>query len=167
MDFLRSLEQTQFSIWIRDSGSIWTYPLVLYLHTMGMATVVGLNAAIDVRMMGFAPEISLATMKRFFPYMWAGFWLNAATGSILLFIDASTKLANPVFYVKMIFIALALVDLRMIRNQVFGDRALTSGTLPANAKVLAIASMVFWAGAVTAGRLMAYLGPVSGLSGLE
>jgi hypothetical protein len=35
--------------------------------------------------------------------------------------------------------------------------------LPGNARVLAVASIVFWIAATTAGRLMAYLGPVSGL----
>src|SRR5215472_12484497 len=29
------LEQTSFSVWIRESGSIWAYPLVLTMHTCG------------------------------------------------------------------------------------------------------------------------------------
>ena len=39
-----------------------------------------------------------------------------------------------------------------------------SETAPANAKVLAALSLLFWTLSITAGRLMAYLGPVSGLN---
>jgi len=35
--------------------------------------------------------------------------------------------------------------------------------VPANAKLLAILSLVFWAFSITAGRLMAYLGPQTGI----
>jgi hypothetical protein len=35
--------------------------------------------------------------------------------------------------------------------------------LPANAKLLAILSLVFWTISITAGRLMAYLGPQTGI----
>jgi len=34
---------------------------------------------------------------------------------------------------------------------------------PANAKLLAILSLVFWTLSITAGRLMAYLGPQTGI----
>jgi hypothetical protein len=33
-----------------------------------------------------------------------------------------------------------------------------------NVKVLAVTSLIFWLGAITAGRLLAYVGPVSGLT---
>jgi hypothetical protein len=39
--------------------------------------------------------------------------------------------------------------------------------LPGNAKRLAWLSLVCWLGAITAGRLLAYLGPVSGLTGIS
>jgi hypothetical protein len=35
--------------------------------------------------------------------------------------------------------------------------------LPRRTKVLAASSLVCWLGAITAGRLLAYVGPVSGL----
>ena len=34
-------------------------------------------------------------------------------------------------------------------------------------RVLAVTSLIFWGGAITAGRLMAYFGPVSGAPGLQ
>jgi len=78
--------------------------------------------------------------------------------------DATNKLRNPDFFVKMVFIALALVVLRMIKNRVFKDPQLDRVPLGSNVKVLAILSLFFWVGAITCGRLLAYVGPVGGLS---
>ena len=86
------------------------------------------------------------------------------TGVILLMADATTKLLNPDFAVKMIFIALAVINLQMLRKRVFRDPLIDKKPLSTNAKMLAVTSLFFWLGAITAGRLMAYVGPVSGLS---
>lgn len=163
MDFLLRLEQTGFSTWVRESGSIWSYPTILFLHTIGMATVVGVNAGLDLRILGFAPELPLAPMIRFFPLIWAAFGINAVSGTALLIADASTKLTSPVFYVKLVFIALALINLWLVKTHIFRDPLVDKSAVSANAKILALTSLIFWIGAITAGRLMAYLGPVSGL----
>jgi hypothetical protein len=163
MDFLQWVEQTALATWVRESSSLWAYPTILFLHTMGMATIVGLNAGIDFRILGVAKQIPLAPMIRFYPLMWFGFLINALSGTALLIADASTKLANPVFYIKLIFIALALTNLRLLQKRVLQDPLVDKKSLPGNAKLLAVTSLIFWVAATTAGRLMAYIGPVSGL----
>jgi hypothetical protein len=67
-----------------------------------------------------------------------------------------------VFYVKMVLVALALVNLQLLKKQVFREGA-DSAPLPPNARMLAVTSLLLWVAATTAGRLMAYLGPVSGI----
>jgi hypothetical protein len=164
MEFFQWLEQTSVSTWIREAPTVWAYPTVLLLHTMGMALCVGVAAGLDLRILGFAPDVRLAPLDKFFPVLWGGFWVNAVTGVLLLMQDASTKLTNPDFYVKMLFIALAVINLRMIRARVFGDPRIDEGPLSSNAKVLAGTSLFLWLGAITAGRLLAYIGPVSGIN---
>ena len=161
MDFLARLEQTGFSTWVRESSSIFAFSSILLLHTIGMGVVVGINAGIDLRILGIAPALPLAPMEKFLPILWVGFWVNAVTGVVLVVVDATTKLSNPDFYVKMVFIALAIINLRMLRNRVFRDPLIDKEPLSINAKVLAVTSLIFWLGAITAGRLMAYVGPVS------
>jgi hypothetical protein len=92
-----------------------------------------------------------------------GFWLNAVTGTILLAADAVDKLANPDFYVKMVFIALAVINLQMLRKQVFRDPLIDKVPPSMRARILAITSLIFWLGAITSGRLLAYVGPGSGV----
>ncbi len=164
IEYLKWIENLGFSTWVRESPSIFAFPTVLLLHTIGMGLCVGVNAGIDLRILGFAPGIRLAPMERLLPVLWLGFTINAITGTILVMQDASTKLRNPDFFLKMIFIALALVVLRMTQKRVFRDPTLDKGPLSSNAKVLALLSLFLWLGAITTGRLLAYVGPVSGLS---
>lgn len=167
MDFFAWLEQTEFSNWVLGSGSIFAYPMILFLHTVGMSLVAGLAAMIDLRLLGFASKAPIKPMERLYPFMWVGFAINAVSGTVLGAADATTKLTNPDFYVKMVFVACGIAILAMMRSRVFGDPQLDKAPVSSQAKLLASLSLVCWIAAVTAGRLLAYLGPVSGLPGLK
>jgi hypothetical protein len=166
MPILSWLENSGLGTWVRESPSLFAYPGILFLHTVGLAFLVGTNVAIDLRLLGFAFDAPLAPLEMFYPVMWTGFWINAISGTALLIADATTKLANPVFFVKMTCVALAVIDMVVIRRTVLRTSQASSGRVPPIGRVLALSSIVLWAGAITAGRLMAYLGPVSGAPGL-
>lgn len=140
------LEATSLSTWIRESTSVWAFPAILSLHTIGMGFAAGFNAAVDLRILGFAPSVPLAELRRFLPVMWTGFWINAVSGVLLLIAYPTKAFTNPVFYVKLSFIALALAGVRMM----------TRAGFELATRKLAIASLVCWTGAITAGRLLAY-----------
>ena len=164
MEFILQLQHSAPMDWVRESGSLLGYPTILFLHTMGLATVAGLNGAIDLRLLGVGAKVPLSSLTRFFPFIWLAFGLTAVTGVILLIADAEAKLASPVFYVKLVFIVLALVNLHLLKRRVFADPTVDTHPLTSQARLLALSSLVFWVGATTAGRLMAYLGPVGGLN---
>src|SRR5438128_3293391 len=108
MQFLSAVEQSGFSVWVRESNSLLAYPGVLFLHTLGMGVVAGISGLIALRILGCAREVPLADVRKMYPYMWVGFYVNAVTGIVLFAIDATTKIIDPVFYVKLAFIAAAL-----------------------------------------------------------
>ena len=163
MDLLAYLEQSGFSVWVRESRSLLAFPGILLLHTYGMALLVGIVFAIDLRILGFAPALPLAPIGKFLPMLWAAFWVNAVTGTLLLVADATNKMANADFFVKMGFIVLAVINQRMIENRVFRGQQIDQTPFSTYAKILAVTSLICWIGAITAGRLLAYLGPVAGL----
>lgn len=147
--FLAQLEQSGLATWIRESGVLYGYPLILFLHTLGLSTVVGLSSAIDLRLLGVASAIPLASLEKTFWLLWAGFALTAATGTLLFVSDATKHASNPAFYVKLTFVALGVVTLTLVRSRVFRRRQ--------RGKFLAVASLGCWFVALSAGRLMAYI----------
>lgn len=164
MEFLQSIEQLSISTWIREGGDIYGYATILFLHTIGMATVVGCILTMNLRLLGVMPQAPIKPLDRLYPLMWWGFALNALTGTLLLMADATVKLTNTDFYVKMALIAVGLILQQRMRRTVFHNPQIDQGILPSNAKALAWASLLCWLGAITAGRLLAYLGPVAGLA---
>jgi len=163
MDILQTIENLGFSQWVKQSGSLWAFPGILLMHTYGMAVLVGVIAAIDLRILGFAPAIPLSPLQKFLPLVWLAFWVNAITGTMLLMADASSKLRNWDFGVKMVFIVLAVIIQRMIQKKVFGDPDIDGRPAQGSARMLAALSLVCWLGAITAGRLLAYVGSATGL----
>ena len=121
MNFLAALEQMQFSIWVRESGSLWAFPTILFMHTLGMSVVAGGSTAINLALLGVWPTMPVKPLERMYPLMWLGFWINAITGTTLLIADATTKLTNPDFYVKMVFITIGTWVLYTMRAKVFGN----------------------------------------------
>ena len=167
MPFLASLENSAFGAWVRESSSLWAYPTILFMHTVGLGFLVGLNVAIDLRILGVADKLPLAQFERFYRIMWLAFWINTLSGTALLIADATTKLTNRVFYIKMGCILFAVISMVLIRRRVFRDAAIDRDAPAAWPRALAVMSLVLWGGAITAGRLMAYFGPVSGAPGLQ
>jgi SNF family Na+-dependent transporter len=163
MDLLQAIESSGFSQWVKQSGSLWAFPGILLLHTYGMAVLVGIIAGIDLRILGLMPAVPLAPLRRLMPLVWAAFWVNAITGTMLLAADATTKMRNLDFGIKMAFIVLAVITQRVIQKRVFGDPDLDRQPSSSNAKMLAVMSLVCWLGAITAGRLLAYVGNPGGL----
>ena len=123
-----------------------------------MGLVVGINAMFDLRILGFAPSVRLRALERFLPVMWVGFWINAVTGAILLAVNLTKLTRNPDFYVKLAFIALAVINVQLLKRQVFTDGEASASQPSAKARTLAVTSLIFWLGAITSGRLLAYVG---------
>ena len=163
MAFLQTIENLGFSQWVKQSGSLWAFPGILLMHTYGMAVLVGVIAGIDLKILGLLPALPLSPLRRFLPLVWAAFWVNAITGTMLLAADATTKLTNPDFGIKMLFIVLAVIAQILIQRRVFGDPEIDRRPFPVNAKMLAAMLLVCWLGAITAGRLLAYVGSSTGL----
>jgi len=155
-EFLESIQYSEFGLWVAGGDTIFAYPTILALHTLGLGIVVGMSAMIDCRVLGMARGVPLADLGRLFRVMWWGFALNATTGVVLFIAAAADKAYQEIFYVKLAFIVLALMTASRIRRTVFGGTTDRNQPMPRNARILAVASLFLWMGAIVAGRLMAY-----------
>ena len=153
------IEHTDISLWVRGPSYL-AFPLILTIHTIGMGFVAGIGSIIAIRVLGFPPNVPLASMEKFYPAFWIGFAMNATSGVLLLLGYPYKAATNPVFYVKLSCIALGIFLAVKIRNEVLrapyanGPAAVIA--VPRHAIMLARLSLFSWIGAITAGRLLAY-----------
>jgi hypothetical protein len=156
MEMLAALETSAFSTWLRESPSIWAYPTVLTLHTVGLAVLVGANWMVDLRVLGFAPAIPASLLARAFPAMWAGFWLNAISGAVLFAGDPTTKGTTDVFMWKLVLVAFGVVLMIALKRKLYGQDLGPDGA-GVRLKAIAVASLLIWVAAIATGRWMAYV----------
>jgi hypothetical protein len=154
--FLRTIEESGLSTWLRESESPFAFYFVLLFHTFGLALLVGANAVIDLRLLGIEREIPLAPLKRLFGIMWLGFAINAASGVLLLIAYPTKALTNPVFYTKLTLVGAAVWVMTKLKRRVFNDSSLNDAGMIGRGRRLAKWSLVLWIGVITAGRLLAY-----------
>jgi hypothetical protein len=150
------IETSALSAWVRESPSLWAFPFILILHTVGMGFLVGTNIAIDLRLLGFAPRVPVSLLQKIFIVMKVAFFVNAVSGILLLAAYPTKALTNPLFYIKLFLIGFGLVQTGWIRDKVLRAPEAAGEPVSIHARVLAASSLVVWAAAVTTGRLLAY-----------
>jgi hypothetical protein len=152
------LESTRLAVWLGESPSVWALPTVLTLHTTGMAVLVGASWVLDLRLLGIGRRVPLSAYRWVFPVLAIGLSVNLVTG-VMLFMKNATKWGTAMpFLVKMALVIVSVAMLVPVRSLLYQGAA-EDHDAGGRAKLLAVASIVAWAGAVTAGRLLAYLVP--------
>jgi hypothetical protein len=156
--WLEALEASPVGAAMRDSA--WLYPAAEVVHLLGLATLVGCAAAFDLRLLGVSRHLpARATARHLLRCARVGFAAAAVSGLLLFAADATAVAANPAFRWKLALIALA--GLNALRFHLGPFRRAEAWDLerpaPRGARLAATVSLAAWVGAVTAGRLIAYV----------
>jgi len=143
------------SVWVRESPSLLAFPFILFLHTLGLAMLAGLNIGLAVWMLArrAIPSFDVTSVFR---VMWLGFGINALSGVVLLAAYPAKALTNWVFFVKLVLVALGLWALQQTKDELVVGSGAATREVNARARRLAILSLLFWAGTILTGRLLAY-----------
>ncbi|SRR6266566_1015584 len=167
MEFLAWLEQTDSSVWLRESD--WGHPIILCFHAVGMGMVVGISLMYSARILGYAKDFPISAFDRLFGLAWLGFAMNAASGVLLFFGEPRRLMDTPAFWIKMILIVCAGLALWVLGKALHAVSRDTIGfatpgrpmfaDVSPNARIAAIFSVVFWLGAIVSGRLIGYTMP--------
>ena len=156
MSAFQRLQQSAFTDWFLGSPSIWAYPTVLTLHTVGMAILVGASFVINLRVLQVSGLIPLHRLQALYRFVWIGFAINLVSGVILFITEAADRIVDPVFGIKMISIAVALALGLVVKRRAI-DRMDAPQAATLQTRSLAAAALGMWTVAIVAGRLMAYL----------
>ena len=153
--FLAFVEGSDLSSWIRGD-SMLAFPTIITLHTICMGILAGASAAIDLRILGMASGIPLGPLRRFYPLMWLALLVNVLTGVLMVIGYPTKQLTNPLFYIKLSLVGLAVWLVYRIGADVL-DTAKSSEKAPTTrAKWLAATSLAAWGSLIVAGRLLEY-----------
>ena len=157
MGFLSWLEGTAYSEWI--VAGLLGWPLMLSMHAIGLAAIVGIMFAINLRMLGFFKPIPYTGLSPLLAFGWVGIAVNTFSGLSLFMAQATFYVTNAPFLFKITFVILGIVNLhltqRVLRQE--AEAWQESGAASQMGTGLAISSIAFWILAVVCGRLIAYL----------
>ena len=151
-EWLRTLPT---SVYISESESLLAYPLVLFLHSVGMAISVGVATVVALRLLGLADMVRVSSLRVLFRVFWGAFFLNLVTGSLLFAAAATTIGYSQMYYAKLTLIAIGLLLSVPLRRFVDGEAS--DQAVPRRLKTIAAASLIVWIGVITTGRLIAYI----------
>jgi hypothetical protein len=106
----RWLENTPWGTTIRESS--WMYPVILWVHFVGLSMWLGSSLLVDLRLMGIGARRQTATelSNALFIWNWIGFGVAFVGGFLLLSAEATVYVTNTGFRLKLAVLApLALI----------------------------------------------------------
>lgn len=151
-----ALHETSLSQLLRQS--VWLYPLVNTAHLLGIAMLFGAIAPLDLRLLGCWRAVPLEPLARvLLPMAVSGLALAVLTGALLFATRPQDYVAEPLLALKLGLILAAVVNALLLRLSPAWGWLQGGDGAPGRAwRVAALASMLLWLGAITAGRLIGY-----------
>ena len=143
------IENTSLALWV--GTSLWAYPVLLSAHITGLAVIVGIIAMRDFHLLGFINGVTEANFLELKKLAYCGFLINGISGIMLFASQASYLSTNLPFLVKLFFIGSGM----LLASKIYKKIEKNTGRI--STKILAILSLFSWFGAITAGRLIAYI----------
>jgi len=158
VDTLRSV--TVFTPFMHSK---YGWPACESAHFLGLSMLIGCIGAFDLRLLGMAKRIPIAALHRVIPWGVAGYSLNVITGSLFLMTEPDQYIYNPSFHFKILFMALAGLNIVVFYSAVFRKlRTLGPGDqAPLLARIIGGVSLCLWIGVIIAGRLLTFYRPFS------
>lgn len=147
--------------WAVAGGIPWLWPLGEILHFIGLSMLVGIAGVLDLRILGVAKGLPLAPLQRLMPFAVAGFAINLITGFLFFAGDPFQYIHNYAFWLKMLFIVLAGLNVLLFYALGLSRRIHavgSEGDAPLGAKMVAGVSLFLWVGVMFWGRMLPFLG---------
>jgi hypothetical protein len=77
---IEMLDAMAYPTWVRSSPSIFAYTMINSLHAIGLAILVGTHTVVCLRLLGALKQLPLAKVRKLYPIMYTGMWINIFSG---------------------------------------------------------------------------------------
>ncbi|MGV3507857.1 MAG: DUF6644 family protein [Sphingobacteriaceae bacterium] len=154
----------QFLSWLENSilageirNSLWLYPALEIVHIIGIVILVGAAFMFDLRLLGISRNLPVVFLAHhLLPWSRRGLWLIIPSGILLFITNAETLGVDPTFWLKMILLIIAALNVLVFHKFIFKNSNLEVSNKSFLANVSAIISIIVWIAIIACGRLLAY-----------
>jgi hypothetical protein len=158
---LTGLEGSPFSVWVKGD-SLWGWPFVVTVHTLGTAVVIGLIFVITLRLLGLFETIPYTSLKRLFPVLWVAFVVEFATGFVLWATKPTRYAVDGAFLLKFLFVIVGIALTVYLYGTMKREAASweTAGAVSSNGVKFIAPTLLAWCAVLVLARLTAMLGSI-------
>ncbi len=152
------LAATPWSVALHES--IYVYPVIESVHVLTLCLFLGLAVMLDLRLLGVAmPQTPVSQLTdRLLPWTVAGFAVMVISGALLFYGIPVRTYQNIFFRIKVALLILSGLNAFVFHRGIYRKVAHwdTAAVPPRRARLAGGFSLLFWAGVVVAGRMIAY-----------
>ena len=141
--------------YVRDTP--WTWVVSETLHFVGLTMLLGVLALVNLRLLGFMPNLPSSVIMRMLPWGMFGYALNAMTGMLFFAAAPQQYYDNPAFFWKLVFLCLGGANIVYFTFDT-GWKVETGRAAPSLSKILAVSALFLWAGVMYWGSMLPFIG---------
>jgi hypothetical protein len=128
--------------------------LVRMAHILSISAFFGAIMLLDLRLTGLKPALSLKALSELvMPFIYWTFSIGVVTGLLLFFYDPVHVASHAYFSLKLILIALGMVNALIFNRGGFMVALTASGAMPRHARIIGAVSLAIWVGVMVCATL--------------
>ena len=150
-----TISDTSFSLWLQTN--FWAIPIIQVVHILSLAAGFGAVLMVTLRLFNLAgTDRTIAeTERRYIRWIWVALALLLVSGSGLIVAEPIRELINPIFWIKMVLVVVAIVVSLAFHGRVM-KRLAAGGVVTGGFKAASIGIIILWCVIMLCGRWIAY-----------
>jgi hypothetical protein len=141
--------------------SKWGWPFCETVHFLGLSLLIGTIGMFDLRLLGMGRRVPIRALHKLVPWGVFGYVISLITGIMFLATEPDQYIFNGAFHWKVLFMAVAGLNMVTFYLTVFRRVKSLEGGEDAerSAKVIAGLSLFLWVGVIVFGRMLTFYRP--------
>lgn len=163
-EWLRTTPMVDLSLWLSDTSwsmwldsHFWAIPIMQVFHILAISAAFGSILMVNLRIFRLAgtDRTMAETERRYIRWIWWSLLVLLISGTGMIIAEPVRELVNPVFWIKMPLVVVAVLVSLWFHRRVM-RRLAAGGTAGPVIKTAALLIIVLWLVIMLSGRWIAY-----------